>query len=1411
MELTLEQKTRALGKLGMKPWEADFQFNPDGTVELVPTPTEDRNPVSVGLRRTLHSGAAAPLAAVAGTAAAKAAQPVIAPIAAGAAALTTPVGGAVVEGLGTLGAFGAGAMGGGMLYEKTYGPRVRKFASGSEAQQLRDETEHPIASFIGDTAGNLAGFQLNNPKAVLSTLGKAARLRNLFQRDLSLTTAEKAAMRNIGTGTVASGGIEAGRQLASDQEMDPAAIVKAAAQGAILGAPRGTPATGSSSTATGLAGLGESLGGIFQRKKPPVASAPAPATPEAPPPEAPPVMSAPDIMPPDPVSLMGENLGLTKPDRAETVMPTQMTSADPAMGPLGLPKPLMTPRQPEAFFPPGFEYPAASPEAPLRAPGGAFMMPGRARPLALPAPAEGLGGDVNTPGPRGTVSSIQREVQRPLTTADVEVLAQRLMGNQISNPNKKARRPELRPANPEDRVLPIEGPRTEAETLQDWIENRRAKYQEIPKADAADAPMSEPVRAAADPVDVETGRQALRRRGFEFSETDQPILTETGGEARGVFDPVTGKIQVSKTQADETTHLHEGAHGELQSMMLSGNPRVAKLAYDMLRAANEETVVDLAARAGLERAKTNPLVKIIKDNWDYLKTTKLGSLLGGRDQSPERLARLLAERFETQAPSKVPTSVGDPKYARLSAEQEHVPMSVIASVAKVSPEAGRAVQDAFALKDKIFGENFNAPIYNLGKQHSREVIDSAIWKRSRAGQLKTAPVFTPEEAVINAVYDKIMKDTADLATKNGFPIKPLNNYVPELISTDLARDFERNPVEFLRTRMPEFHTLNQRIYGASYDPVEGAAYAQEYLKGVAKAPNSLGSDFGALTKYKREYHLPDTWREVDQLRNLERYGERYSRQLARRIAVDSNPQVAQMLGYPIDPALGLPSTVLDVPEAMQNARKALDGVLINEGRGTSGIGQDTKDLFTATQQLAYSSSMQTLSGLRNSLQKMPMHLIQARNQGELDSLMQSTFKTLNEFETQLQKAVSMNVVRPGRDPNAVDSSSLRVRMAHRIQEAAVILRKATGADFLETFNRVHDYTIGEGLAEINLKLVATKDPDALAFIKRFGAGVDDSMPYDEQIALMARNYAIAMQSSYSAEGLPAPMLKGGAVGQLTRIQRFGFENMNRVRQMVIEPARQGNYQPLLTYLAGTVLTAPVLIKLTEALSGRPSSLPSQEEIEAGKKSPLLENVFNIMSLAQITGAFGLAGGTAGALANNARGNPQSVLGDPIIGFGTGLITNLGAAVEAIRQGEPAIPVITEAVERALLNNMQLYRGITVDRDEAQDVRNKRLFEYLTEQREVTVPDMISGALGISGRRTAKISPTKSAAQEGDKEARAAIPTDQHRALDNYKGGFEDPRKERAYRKFLRQTQGIEAEKAYLARRKAFKAQVAGAE
>jgi hypothetical protein len=1009
------------------------------------------------------------------------------------------------------------------------------------------------------------------------------------------------------------------------------------------------------------------------------------------------------------------------------------------------------------------------------------------------------------------------------------------------------------------------------------------------------------------------GLSALERRGFDYDLTPDAIPMPGGRIARGSFEPTTGRSTISTSLANETTAKHEGMHGELQDMLLSGNPRLEKLAADMVQIAGEETLAEGGAVASNAQEKSNRLYRLLADNWNWLRTTKFG----GGDQSPDRLARVLAERFDFQAPGAVKTagavggivkaqplkinsaddaeefkhklwvvhdspdlledynvtkeqvsaliksipakgewdvpawakalvkgemqdhalvlrdiaddakSANDLKeYRRINKQADRLEDSVAKFQEVTSPDeftgavphsvlgavpdatVRKAGYDFQAEKRDIMGKVFNLAAEDFRKLGSGAALKSMLAKKSAAFDSGKPASYTPEEAPIAARWDQMLAESHALRTAYGISGNNLADYVPHMPDVAVVRAAEKNFPDFVTQWLPRFLSYNATEFGPAsaqgpFDPADAAKYFRDYFLGASRAPNSeFGAEFGVLTKGQRQYGLPPEMRQ-DTEALVRRFGERFTRGLVEKKYLKDNPAVA--------PKLGLDKSLGGVPEGevYKNMRSGLAGQLAHQGKADplSSAGE----LYDAARQSVNTLIMQAPTGLVNTVSKLKDYgvVLSKDFENSLPALSKAITRTLTEYGALRRAAIGADVIKPGQDYIGENENLATVnKVARDIRQFNTQARKFTGAEYIEQFNRVMDYALGEELAQVYLEQHRAGNPKAKEFWDRFGAGIDDTMPDATIIKRAAANFVTDIQGSYGVEGLPAWLLNNSNRALVMRLQRFGWENMRRVQKNVVEPATKGDYGPLLTYVLGSAVTAPVIMALREKLSRRPSGLPTMQEVETAGASKAVNSVLNIMEMAEAAGSFGFIGNLSGAVAKNLRGSPRAAVMDPALAFGVSGFNNVLQSIDAAREGEPVDEVIQEALKRTLVDSSQNLRPFNVDEGEAQDQRNKRVFSQLTGRKETSAAEagmgMLVGNMFGPGR---KIQPTMDKAKQGDRAAYQQLPPEKRRQADNYPGGYEGPEAERDYRTFMKNAQGPEALAAYLQRRREYQQRV----
>jgi hypothetical protein len=938
--------------------------------------------------------------------------------------------------------------------------------------------------------------------------------------------------------------------------------------------------------------------------------------------------------------------------------------------------------------------------------------------------------------------------------------------------------------------------------------------QKAAQAQQAAAPGSTQRMTTAE--DVVRGRKSLLRRGFEFSETGNPILMPNGQRASGSFDPRTGKIQVSRPSVQPTTYQHEGIHGEIQDMLMSRNPRLVDFTIKMLEiAGGEEPIAEGGAEASIARGKENALARLFRDNWSYLKTTGFGKRLGA-NATPEDAARLIAERFDTQAPGKVQGvgEAGTPgaKFQPIGDDTGMTTGSVYKKADEVVPGLGKRLLAANNTEDvKVYGPLFNRALSDLGSADV-PIVKSAVAKMNAAFESGTPAAFTPEEQVVFDRIDKLMKDSAAVANANGSSIKPQDYYFPHLSDSKLARAYEEDPVAFMNRYLPEFLDYNQNVYGparAGFDAKDAEATFKDYWKGVAKAPDSLGADFGALNKAARQYGLPPSMRETDPLRAIERYGRRFSREIANRIELKNDPIAGEALGYKTVPGAngGQTTSVVSDADAVRDAKAAREGVLWGQSR--TRVNQAIREAAGGFQRLAYANVMQTKTGIMNHVQSLKDLGMRMAKPEDIATVFDAINQAATDWDVQYGKAIDANIVRPGKDPTlAVEGMALETELGKNLYALADKERNLFGGAWLENAARVRDYTIGELNAKLNLARAAAGDADSQKWLARYGAGADTDQPQEEQVARIANNFVKAMQGAYDASDLPAAALRGGFGSLAFRIQRFGYSNMMRVYDTAIKPGiEEGNWGPALIYVLGAAASAPVVMAINKLLTGRPSGMPTKKEVEAAKGNVAYEMALNVGEMAQLTGAFGSAGTALGTVVANKRGHPQALVGDPALTYGVNLIGNVAAAAQAMADKEPPVAVLMEAVRRTTIEQMQMLRNLDTDRGLELDKRNKRVFQYLSGRNQVSLPKAVLGSMiGTTFQPPKEISPNTEAFKAGElSRTDAGLTTAEASRAKNYPGGYASADDEAKYTKWMREAHGPAAVEEYRARKRAAKA------
>jgi hypothetical protein len=466
------------------------------------------------------------------------------------------------------------------------------------------------------------------------------------------------------------------------------------------------------------------------------------------------------------------------------------------------------------------------------------------------------------------------------------------------------------------------------------------------------------------------------------------------------------------------------------------------------------------------------------------------------------------------------------------------------------------------------------------------------------------------------------------------------------------------------------------------------------------------ADFGALTK-AAGYGLPEEMRERNLMRVMQRYGRRSSRLLAKVEGLQSDEYVRGKLrlenpetGKRAEPEDG--NDILTHQE-VRDAMKFIDGDFeINKS-----------PRLLAAVRVVTNSILGPLSGVRDAASIAANSLPYMRVQ-DLPTLITS----LGDMKSAWRKSLEYGA-RTGAHP--LDAIATPLGTDNVVNAANVVsenLRKWSGRDAIEQFNRAWTYSIGKQLAN-QAVLSGNK-----AFLKKFGMladvkGSDGKVKWDTDI--MASNFVDRVQGTYGGRGLPAVAVDGMAAPWFA-LARWSLEKANVTWQDVIKPAYKGeNYLPLLTYSLGTWLTGEAIESLNEAMqAGKKSQNANWKEIEAADGG-IEQEALRLANVMQLGSFLGMTGDMVKVGADLYKGNTPRGYSVPLADFiSEGVIGNMTKFSRAVQDGANPIDALQSLMNDLAKSQWQAYRvgNYWANRDEVERTnkfRDLRVYKQTTGQ------------------------------------------------------------------------------------------------
>ena len=292
------------------------------------------------------------------------------------------------------------------------------------------------------------------------------------------------------------------------------------------------------------------------------------------------------------------------------------------------------------------------------------------------------------------------------------------------------------------------------------------------------------------------------------------------------------------------------------------------------------------------------------------------------------------------------------------------------------------------------------------------------------------------------------------------------------------------------------------------------------------------------------------------------------------------------------------------------------------------------------------------------------------------------------------------------------------RVMGRLNQLADIFRRYQGRDFMERFNRIYTYSIGEELAIANVARAIAGDGDGLRFITRFGNTLDKAGELvagkrkvtQEDISRLAKNVVNAAQGSYGPNGLPAFSIDG-EFAPFFALSRWSIEKANVIWQDAVVPAMNGNVGPLLKYALGSLVTGVAIEQLNELLSKKRGAEPTLNEIAYYDEATAMDRIYKTIGLLQLGSFAGIVGDAMKIGSNLAQGtiskytNPISF---PLYSWIVDTVANnVADASAAIQDGGNPVDIAGQFGIELLRNSFQNARYVYNWVEESETKRKER--------------------------------------------------------------------------------------------------------
>lgn len=549
-----------------------------------------------------------------------------------------------------------------------------------------------------------------------------------------------------------------------------------------------------------------------------------------------------------------------------------------------------------------------------------------------------------------------------------------------------------------------------------------------------------------------------------------------------------------------------------------------------------------------------------------------------------------------------------------------------------SKEVGDSIQLAHQKADELKGAWSNkiakagAGLTDRDKESVRKAF---IWENENKGEKVPSTVLRTPAArqfynVAKEVFSASGKHQLDInepVYRNGKPteLKQMDNYNPFGLSQKVAEIYRANTdVEAIK-KLDADYLANAKKFG--YGEVEAKKALTDFKKTIQGDIRQQGGNMQWFSGVRKAHGipLPESFAKEDVVRNLVDYYNRRASDNAFYEHIESNPRVMSALGeskdawgkkIEEDPTGGIIGNTA-VREAIKEFQGEIGGQAFHTEKGISNL---ATSLFIAWPGLEMHKVLSNVIGLTNYVD----------NPAQLTKLLSHVVTHVNEGIEHAEAGGRIKL-RAGKLADAFDSNAT---MAQRLNALAQGVRNISSLGGLtDKWSNGLLQAGAEWVLPNKIEKANAGDRTSQQLLKKLDPTYEVGKRYDkDSIIKLANSFAGFIHGTGDGRTMPAWMMGDSEFSGFFKLAHWSIAQTNRFMTDVINPAKSGDYKPLVTSLFGAAVGGYIIKELREQLAGKKSQIPSLSEIAnsdrglTGNAGPL---AYNLIAATQYAGFGGL--------------------------------------------------------------------------------------------------------------------------------------------------------------------------------------------